>query len=98
MGGEKNRVAVAAIRECRDRASLDETLMLFKINNTQEAIDYLDICMYDPKKFYSARPTTVEEELEFTKQIFLTGTWRLNEYYERMSIPLNKAVQGNAGL
>jgi hypothetical protein len=43
--------------------------------------------MYNPERFFSAEFASVEDELELTKQIFPTGTWRLNEYYERMGLP-----------
>jgi hypothetical protein len=33
--------------------------------------------------------------VEFTKQIFLTGTWRLKELYDRM-LPADKAVTAHA--
>jgi hypothetical protein len=45
--------------------------------------------MYSPEVFFSGKPASIADELEFTKQIFLTGKWRLNEFYERMRIPSN---------
>jgi hypothetical protein len=41
----------------------------------------MNVC--SPRRFFLNEKITLEDELEFTKQIFLTGTWRLNEYYER---------------
>ena len=79
--------AVAAIRTCKTRESLYELLAKFEIAEPQEIIDCLNKCMYNPERFFSSCPATVEDELEFTKQIFLTGTWRLNEIYDRMNIP-----------
>ena len=85
--------AIAAIRTCRERDALDDMLVRFEITDSQESIDCLNKCMYDPEKFDSSHPTSVEDELEFTKQIFLTGTWRLNDYYECMRIPLRKKAE-----
>jgi hypothetical protein len=87
-GKMKNReAAIAAIRTCKTRDSLDDMLEHFEIRDVRESIDCLNECMYSPETFYSQDPITPEDELEFTKQIFLTGTWRLNKYYERMGIP-----------
>ena len=85
--------AIADIRTCKTRESLDEMLAKFDIIDNQEIIDCLNKCMYDPEKFYSAPPSSIDVELEITKQIFLTGTWRLNEIYERMNIPSIKKAE-----
>ncbi|MDR1931495.1 MAG: hypothetical protein LBQ57_01615 [Spirochaetales bacterium] len=83
----KNKeAAIAAIRTCKTRESLDDMLERFEIRDVRESIDCLNECMYSPETFYSAEPITPEDELEFTKQIFLTGTWRLNKYYDLMRI------------
>ena len=87
--------AVAAIRTCKTRESLDDLLAKFEITDSQEVIGCLNKCMYDPERFYSSYPTSVEDELELTKQIFLTGTWRLNEIYERMNIPLKEKAESS---
>jgi hypothetical protein len=84
----KNKeAAIAAIRTCKTRDSLNDILDRFEIIDAQEAIDCLNNCMYNPQRFLSSEHITLEDELELTKQIFLTGTWRLNEYYDRMRIP-----------
>ena len=83
----KNReAAVAAIRTCKNRKDLDDMLHQFNVIEAQEAISCLNECMYNPQTFSSPEKTPLEDELEFSKQIFLTGTWRLNEYYDRMGI------------
>ena len=85
----KNKeAAIAAIRTCRTRETLDDMLKHFNIIDTQEIIDCLNECMFNPQTFFSLKPDTKEDELEFTKQVFLTGTWRLNEYYDRMGIEM----------
>jgi hypothetical protein len=90
----KNReAAVAAIRTCKTRETLDDILARFEITETREAIECLNECMYNPQIFFSTKPLSLEDELEFTKQVFLTGTWRLNEYYERMGIPAQKTAE-----
>jgi hypothetical protein len=84
----KNReAAIAAIRTCRTRESLEDMLDRFDIADGREAVKCLNECMYSPEVFYASKPSDVNVELEFTKQIFLTGKWRLNEYYDRMGIP-----------
>jgi hypothetical protein len=83
----KNKeAAIAAIRTCKNRKDLDDMLDQFDITGIQEAISCLNECMYNPQTFASPKATSQEDELEFNKQIFLTGTWRLNEYYDRMGI------------
>ena len=83
----KNKeAAIAAIRTCKTREALDDMLNHFVVMDVQETIDCLNECMYNPETFFSQEPITAEDELEFTKQVFLTGTWRLNEYYDRMGI------------
>jgi hypothetical protein len=83
---ENMEAAVAAIRTCKTREALDEMLARFEITDGAKIIKYLDECMYSPTKYFS-KEISPEVDLEFTKQIFLTGTWRLNEFYERMQIP-----------
>jgi hypothetical protein len=101
--GRKRRVsmknkeaAIAAIRTCKTSGSLDDMLKRFELVDAQETIDCLNECMYSPERFFSNRQISIEDELEFTKQIFLTGTWRLNEYYERMGIPSLEAASDHA--
>lgn len=89
----KNReAAIAAIRTCRTRDSLDDVLSRFEISDIRETIDCLNECMYNPERFFSSEPISPEDELEFTQQIFLTGTWRLNDYYDRMGISSRPAA------
>jgi hypothetical protein len=88
--------AIAAIRTCRTRDSLDDMLNRFEIAGEQNIIDCLNECMYNPQTFFASKPITVEDELEFTKQIFLTGTWRLNDYYDRMGIAVKETAAANA--
>lgn len=88
--------AIAAIRTCRTRDALEEMLNRFEITGAENIIDYLKECMYNPQTFFAAELITVEDELEFTKQVFLTGTWRLNEYYDRMGIAVKEMAVANA--
>jgi hypothetical protein len=83
---KEREAAIAAIRTCKTRDSLDQMLVRFDITEPADSIECLDQCMYNPEKFYSLKPINIEDELEFTKQIFLTGTWRLNELYDRLGI------------
>ena len=82
----KNReAAIAAIRTCKTREALEDMLAKFEVSE-EEAISCLEECMYKPKTYFSAKPITTEDVLEFTKQVFLTGTWQLNTYYDKMGI------------
>jgi hypothetical protein len=93
----KNKeAAIAAIRTCKTIDSLNDMLNRFELTDNQEIIEYLNECMYSPVHFFLNKQITPEEELEFTKQIFLTGTWRLNEYYDRMRIPAVEAITDHA--
>ena len=85
---EAKQGAIAAVRTCRTRESLEEMLARFEgeIGDAQETIAFLNECMYSPQIFYTMEPTSIEDALEFTKQTFLTGTWRLHEYYVRMGV------------
>jgi hypothetical protein len=88
--------AIAAIRTCKTRDALDEMLDRFEITGTRDIIYCLKACMYNPQTFFAVKPITVEDELEFTKQVFLTGTWRLNEYYDRMGIGVKEMAAVHA--
>jgi len=83
---ENKEAALAAIRTCKTMEDLNSMLERFEIRDTESAIACLNKCMYDPQTFSSSDAASLEDELEFTKQIFLTGTWRLNEYYDLMRI------------
>ena len=83
----KNKeAAIAAIRTCKDGETLNYMLNQFEVLRPEEIITFLNECMYNPQTFNSAEPDTIEDEAEFTKQIFLTGTWRLDEYYDLLEI------------
>jgi hypothetical protein len=84
--------AIAAIRTCKTRESLDDILLRFERTGSREVTECLNVCMYNPEIFFSPRPISPDDECEFTKQVFLTGTWRLNEYYDRMGIPAQKTA------
>jgi hypothetical protein len=90
---ENLEAAVAAIRTCKTLDSLDSMLTRFEFMDSKEIIDCLNKCMYNPERYFSTGGVTIEEDLELTKQIFLTGTWRLNKYYDRMGIPLENKVE-----
>lgn len=83
----KNRkAAIAAVRECRTRDDLDEMLEHFEVSGTAETVGFLNECMHSPLTFGSPGETIAENEMEFAKQIFLTGTWRLNDLYDKIGI------------
>jgi hypothetical protein len=86
---ENRDAAIAAIRTCKTRGDLDEMLTKFEIPDGEETIKCLDECMYSPQKFF-ATSMSLDTDVEFTKQIFITGAWRINEVYERMGIPMQR--------
>ena len=79
--------AIAAIRTCKTMDDFDYILDLHKIEGVQETLDCLNEAMYSPQIFKST-PIDDKDELEFTKEIFLTGTWRLKESYDRIKTGL----------
>jgi hypothetical protein len=89
---ENKEAAIAAIRTCKTRESLENILKRFEIIDAQTVIDCLNECMFNPQRFFSSEPT-LEDELELTKQIFLTGTWRLNKYYDRMGLSVKELAE-----
>jgi hypothetical protein len=90
---ENMEAAVAAIRTCKTREALDEMLAKFEISDVKETLECLNVCMYNPVRFFSSSKPAPDVDLEFTKQIFLTGTWRLNEFYDRMQIPAQRPAE-----
>jgi len=85
MNNENREAAIAAIRTCRTLESLDKMLVRFDLTDSQEIIDYLNECMYSPEIFRCPEgETSLDEDLDMTKQIFLAGTWRVSELYEHM--------------
>jgi hypothetical protein len=67
-------------------------------NTQRKDFSQVDVFAYSLQRFFSSEPNTPEEKLEFTKQIFLTGIWRFNEYYERMCIPAREMVGHKASV
>jgi hypothetical protein len=84
---ENKEAAIAALRTCKTRETLEDILARFEITDTQKSIDCLNECMFNSKISFSPRPLSLKDEFKFTKQIFLEGAWRLNEYDDRMGIP-----------
>jgi len=46
----------------------------------------LNDSMGNPQTFFSSDKISVDDEYELTIQMFLTGSWKLSEYYERLGI------------
>jgi hypothetical protein len=90
MAIENRDAAIAAISTCKTRSALNAELARYHIADAREAVDCLNECMGSPQKFYSQQPASPEDELEFTKQIFLTGGWRLNALYDRVYGPMKR--------
>jgi len=99
MMRESMEAAIAAIRTCKTLDSLDRMLRRFDLTDSQEIISCLNECMYSPDVFrHPGDEVSVDEEVETTKQIFLTGVWRISELYERMKISPKNAEDTSAQL
>ena len=83
---ERKKIVVGALKECSSRDSIEDTFKLFSIDDKTERIDRLNVCMGSPQTFFSSDKISVEEKYELTIQMFLTKSWKLSEYYERLGI------------
>ena len=84
---------IKTIRDCKNRKALEEKLQLNRFADSNKTIEFLNKCMYNPITNFSAgKNITLDEKLEMTKQMFLAGTWRLNEVYELIRKSKSEAV------
>jgi len=86
MSEEKDKIIVGALKECSSRESIENVFNLFKIDDKADRISRLNDCMGNPQTFFSSDKISIEDEYELTIQMFLTGSWKLSEYYRRLGI------------
>ena len=86
MSEEKDKIIVGALKECSSRESVENIFKLFGIDDTAGRVGRLNDCMGNPQTFFSSDKISAEEVYELTIQMFLTGSWKLSEYYERLGI------------
>jgi len=86
MSEEKDKIIVGALKECGSKESIENVFNLFGINDKADRISRLNDCMGNPQTFFSSDNISVEEKYELTIQMFLTGSWKLSEYYKRLGI------------
>jgi hypothetical protein len=86
MNEEKDKIIVGALKECGSRESIENIFNLFGIDDKSGRVGRLNDCMGNPQTFFSSDKISIEDEYELTIQMFLTGSWKLSEYYERLGI------------
>jgi hypothetical protein len=86
MSEEKDKIIVGALKECSSRESIENIFNLFGIDDKSGRVGRLNDCMGNPQTFFSSDNISVDDKYELTIQMFLTGSWKLSEYYERLGI------------
>jgi len=86
MNEERDNIVIGALKGCSSRESIEDIFTLFKIDDKTVRIDKLNDSMGNPQTFFSSNKISVDDEYELTIQMFLTGSWKLSEYYERLGI------------
>ena len=80
-------IIVGAIRACQTRAELENVFELFAVSGLKERYALLNKAMYGPRVFYSfGENTNQADRYELTLQVFLKGSWKLQEYYEKLRV------------
>lgn len=76
---------IASLRKSTTREIVEDTFSKFDVANLNEKIAYLDKAMYSTQVFYTVgKNTNLAELYEVVLQVFLKGSWKLQEYYERL--------------
>ena len=83
---ERNKIIVGALKECGSRSSIEEIFNLHDISGKEERVGLLNECMGNPQTFFSQEHVSENDRYELTIQMFLTKSWKLRAYYERMGI------------
>jgi len=84
MNEERGKIVVGALKECGSREDIEDVFKRFDINDPPVRIDRLNDCMGNPQTFFSTGEISIEDKYELTIQMFLTGSWKLAEYYNRL--------------
>jgi hypothetical protein len=83
---ERDKIVVGALKECGSKEMIEDIFSRFNIDDKAERINRLNECMGKPDTFFSSDKLSVEEKYELTIQMFLTKSWKLNAYYDRMGV------------
>jgi hypothetical protein len=83
---EKDKIIVGALKGCSSRTSIEDTFKLYNIIEKPERISKLNICMGNPQTFFSSDNVSIDDKYELTIQMFLTGSWKLSEIYDRIGV------------
>ena len=76
---------IVSLRETTTRENVEDSFNKFSVTDLNEKIAYLDKAMYSPQVFYSSGENTrIEDRYELALQIFLKGSWKLQEYYAKL--------------
>ncbi len=81
---QDTKVVISALTACDTRNLLEDTFKRFEIESEQKRIECLNICMGQPKTFFSCGNSNINEAdlYEMTVQMFLSGAWKLAELYK----------------
>lgn len=78
---------IASLRKSTTREIVEDTFSKFDVADLNEKIAYLDKAMYSTQVFYTVgKNTNLAELYEVILQVFLKGSWKLQEYYERLDL------------
>lgn len=78
---------IASLRESTTREIVEDTFSKFDVADLNEKIAYLDKAMYSTQVFYTiGKNTNLAELYEVVLQVFLKGSWKLQEYYESLGL------------
>jgi hypothetical protein len=80
-----NPVVISALKGCTTEDVIRDTFERYTITPLAKRIAYLNAAMGNPQTFFSAKPPT-DVEYEVTIRMFLTGTWKLAEVYEKAGL------------
>lgn len=87
-----NEGLVAALRTTKTRNDVEKMFTTFKVEDIKEKTDYLDKAMYADEVFYSCgnsdnTPDALLQRYYITLGMFIEGSWRIAELYDRLGLP-----------
>ena len=83
---ERDKIIVGALKECGSEESIEEIFRLHQVLDTKERIEKLNECMGNPQTFFSSDELSNDQKYDLTIRMFLTKSWKLAEYYNRMGV------------
>ena len=86
MENGKEKIVAGALRECESKEAIEDVFNRFVIDDRGNRIDRLNDCMGNPQTFFTSGEISLDDKCELTVQMFLTGSWKLAEYYDRLNI------------